>query len=434
MPKIDILAKLDDADEIFSLPQTLLEILEAVESEDWTAKSISAVIAKDPGLTARILKMANSSFYNRGSEISTVNRAVLVLGASMVKCLALSVAIFNPSNDIKEKYDFNIKSLYTHFLSTAIASRQIAEITGLVKPEEAFTAGLLHDIGLIFILKVEPDVYCPLLSKHDSGKDLINAEKKIFNTDHAELGYLISRKWQLPASLQNSIGNHHRIIEDSSYENYQNLDKIVALANLVNRSVFSTNGEMIALAIKKISRLLDHLNIDSDTIREINDTNFKETFEAAKHIGIDVGEPFELLEKANKQIMRSYLTIETLFKERQELSRHIIEEEHKLGAMKSKNIAVATLSHYINNAATAISGRIQLMEMLIKQHKIVDSEKKLAPALKVIDTSLSKILAVLAELKSLTSLEDATFHSNSYTINIDDNINERIQNMQNIMG
>lgn len=433
MSNIDILAKLDQADEIFSLPQTLLEILQEVENDDWSAKSMAAIITKDPGLTARVLKMANSSFYSRGNEISSVNRAVLVLGASMVKCLALSVAIFNPPRELKDKGGFDIRTLYTHFLSTAIAARQLAEKTGFAKSEEAFTAGLLHDIGVIYILKVSPMEYADILKEHESGKDLVKMERELFDTDHAEIGYLISRKWKLPASLQNAIGNHHRITGYDSHASYDRLDQIVALANLINRHVFSHSGAYIEESMQQISNLLKSLNLEQDIISDINDKNLQETFNAAQHIGIEIGDPITLIEKANRQIMRSYLTIESLFKERQELSKQILEEEHKIGAMQSKNIAVATLSHYINNAATAISGRIQLMGMMIKNGKIVDNEGKLNQALEVIDASLTKILAVLAELKSLTSLEDVKFYNDSSTINIDDSIAHRLKTMKKIL-
>ncbi|MBD3217984.1 MAG: HDOD domain-containing protein [candidate division Zixibacteria bacterium] len=434
MSNIDILAKLDQADEIFSLPQTLLEILQEVENDDWSAKSMAAIISRDPGLTARVLKMANSSFYSRGAEISTVNRAVLVLGASMVKCLALSVAIFNPVGEIKKKLDFDIRSLYTHYLSTAIGARQLAEKTGFAKTEEAFTAGLLHDIGMIYILKVAPAEYVDLLKQYEHGEDLVKLERELFDTDHAEVGYLISRKWKLPAGLQNAIGNHHRITSYDNFSSYEKLDQIVALANLINRHVFSSSGCYVEENIQQISNLLKSLDLDEDIITEINDRNLQETFKAAEHIGMEIGDPMTLLEKANRQIMRSYLTVESLFKERQELSKQIIEEEHKLGAMKSKNIAVATLSHYINNAATAISGRIQLMEMLLKNDKIIDKDGKLAPALEIIDASLTKILAVLAELKSLTSLDDVKFYKDSSTINIDENISQRLKTMKKVMG
>jgi len=432
MAKIDILSRLDQADEIYSLPQTLLEILQAVENDNWSAKSMAAIISKDTGLTARILRMANSSFYAQGrGDITTVNRAILVLGVSMVKCLALSTAIFNPPREIKNKLSFDIHTLYTHFLSTAIASRQLAEEVHYPKPEEAFTAGLLHDVGVLFILRISPEQYNKILENDECGESLIDKEQEAFGTDHAEVGYLIARRWQLPSVLQNAIGNHHRLIEYDNLSDYGSLDQIVALANLVNRHVFSMGGESVEASIKRICRLVSALDLEQEVINKINQQNLQETFKASQNMGLDIGDPLTLLEKANQQIMRSYLTIEALFRERQELSRQILQEEHRLGAIKSKNIAVATLSHYINNAATAISGRIQLIQMLLKNGEIVDNTNKLGPAMETIDTSLIKILAVLAELKSLTSLEEAPFHKDSSTINIDTKIQRRISQMKN---
>jgi len=433
MSRIDILAKLDQADEIFSLPETLLEVLQEVESDDWSSKSMAAIINRDSGLAAGVLRMANSSYYNRGSRISTVNRAVVVLGASMVKCLALSAAIFNPIDEIKRKLNFDIRSLYTHYLSTAVAARQLAEKCGFARTEEAFTAGLMHDLGMMYIIRVAPEEYVDLLGRYEAGEDLVKMERELFDTDHAEVGYLISRRWKLPAGIQNAIGNHHRLTSYDNFGTHEKLDQIVALANLINRHIFSSSGCYVEENIQQVANLRRVLDLDQDAITEINDKNLQETFRAAEQIGMEIGDPMTLLEKANRQIMRSYQTVESLFKERQELSRQIIEEGHKLGAMESKNIAVATLSHYINNAASAISGRIQIVEMLLKNDMIVDKQGKLTPALEVIDTSLKKILAVLAELKSLTSLDGVKFHNGSSTINIDENISQRIKTMKKVI-
>ena len=430
MPKLDLLSRLEKVDEVFSLPQTLLEVLQAVEGDDWSAKAIASVISKDPGLTAHILRMANSTYYRQSAEISTVNRAVVVLGASMVKCLALSIAIFTPPKQSKEKFTFDIQGLYTHFLSTAISAKYLAEMTGATKSEEAFTAGLLHDIGMIFILKAAPKEYLEILDKHDSGLPLVEMEREAFDTDHAEIGYLISRRWQLPSTLQNAIGNHHRIINYKQYDNYDGLDRIVALANLLNRHFFSASGKILEQSIQDINALAQSLEVTQEMLSEVNEKIFQETFQAAEHLGIECGDPIKLLEKANKQLMQTYVTIENLFRQRQDLSRRIIEEERKLGAMKSKNIAVATLSHYLNNAATVISGRIQLIARLMQEGMVSDTQNKLGPALDVIDSSLTKILAVLEELKSLTDLEDANFYVHSSAINIDDNIERRMKTMK----
>ncbi|NIP41970.1 MAG: HDOD domain-containing protein [candidate division Zixibacteria bacterium] len=416
MSNIDILAKLDRADEIFSLPPTIPEIIQEMDSDDWSAKSLGAIINRNPDLAGRIVRIAKSDFFDTGSEIKTVNSAVNALGGQTVRSLALSFVIFSPPDEIERNLNFDIKPLYTHYVSTAVAAKQLAEKCGLEEAGKAFIAGLMHDIGMIYMIRVAPKEYIELLMRYEAGEDLVRMEREIFNTDHAEVGYLLSRKWKLPGGLQSAIGNHHRIAQQGDFGSHKKLDQIVALANLINRRVFCYSGCYAKENIRQIENLIKALGLDEKVTTEISDKNLRRTFEAANNIGIEIADPLMLLEKANHQIMRSYLTLESLLKERRELSRQIIVEEHEPGTIESKSSAVANISHFVNNTATAISGKIQLMEMLLRNDKIVDKEGKLAPALVVIDTSLKKILAVLTELKSITSPGDEKFSEDSSKI------------------
>lgn len=429
MSNIDILAKLDQADEIFSLPPTILEIIQEMDSDDWSVKSLAAAINRNSGLAGYIVKIASSSLFDTGIDINTVNSAITALGGEAVKSLALSFAIFSPPEEVEGKLNFDIRPLYTHYVSTAVAARQLAKKCGLAEAGRAFIAGLLHDIGMIYIIKVASEEYIDLLRRYEAGEDLIRMEREIFNTDHAEVGYLLSRKWKLPGGIQSAIGNHHRITKNGDYGNHKKLDQIVALANLINRRVFCYSGCYAEENIQQIDNLLEALGLDEKVTTEISDKNLRRTFEAANDLGIEVSDPLMLLEKANHQIMRSYLTLESLLKERRELSKQIIAEENKPEAMESKNATVANISHFVNNTATAISGKIQLMEMLLRNEKIVDKEGKLAPALVVIDTSLKKILAVLTELKSITSPNDAKFSQDSGELNIA----QRLETMKEVI-
>lgn len=108
------------------------------------------------------------------------------------------------------------------------------------------------------------------------------------------------------------------------------------------------------------------------------------------------------------------------------MSGKLLAEERLAGMIKSKNIAIATLSHYLNNVATAISGRVQLMQMAHDNGQIIDSSGKLPSSLKVIENSILKLLGVLAELKSLSRFDDQSFYNNSEALNMDERIQARM--------
>jgi len=425
----DITAHLDKMDEILALPQVLVEVLHMVDNEQTTASKLASAVMHDPNLTAKLLQMANSSFYSRGKDITTVKQAILMLGVSMVKCLALSTSIFESEVLIDEEKGFDIRDLYSHCLGTAIAAKFIAEEAGFSRPEEAFTAGLLHDLGHLFLLKVYPERHMRMLLNHQFDQDLPAREREVYGIDHAELGSLIAAKWHLPQCFRSAIENHHCYVSVDSVMQLDKLDLVVLFADFLAGRIYSDTDQNIETSLEAIGVLTDALGLKASTAGEVSFKLLNDIMEAAGFLGIDVGDPLKVLQRANRRLFEAYATIEGLFKERRELSRRIIQEEHRIGAMRSKDIAIATLSHYINNAATIISGRTQLLQLMLKSDQLEDPDRKLDSALQVIDEALLKIMAVLAELKSFSSLDNLKFYNDSDAINIDESIQQRMDKM-----
>ncbi len=419
-------SNLESMDDVFALPQALLEVLRLIDSEGATAQKLAGAVMHDPNLTAKILRMANSSYYRRGLEVSTVNQAIMMLGVSMVKCLALSVSIFKSDERFEKFENFDIREVYSHFLGVAIASREIATEMGYKKPEEAFVAGLLHDFGHLYFLKVDPDHHIPLIRDSFYDQDLIKLELEQYGISHTQIGRLIAQKWNLPECLRNAIDNHHASIANDTADQFSDLELIVMLADHINSRAYSDDRRDLERHIETVSILSKKLGVRSEFITELGFRLLNEIVDAAGFLGINIGDPIKLMQRANRELFESYVTIEGLFKERQELSKRVIEEEYRIGALKSKNIAIATLSHYINNAATIISGRTQLMQLMVSSGELTDPETKVSEALKVIETSLSKIMVVLAELKDLTSLDGVKFYNNSDAIDIDESVRKRM--------
>jgi HD-like signal output (HDOD) protein len=432
--KTDIGARLAHVDDIFALPQVLAEVLQAVDRDDTSAEKLASAIMHDPNLTAKILKMANSSYYRRESEISTVHQAIVMLGLSMVKCLALSVSVFQPDQCLKSMECFDIRELYSSITAVAIASKLIAEEIGYAKPEEAFVAGLLHDFGHLYLLKTEPDSHIPLLNDHFYSHDLIDVEQQTYGMNHAQIGKFISRKWGLPACLQSAIGNHHMRVDSENIHETDKLDLIVILADHLSCRVYSNQKQNIERYLETVKLLTDSLKLRKEFVGELSFKLATEMMKASEFLGIDIGDPMKIMQRANRGLFESYCTIERLFRERQELSKRVLEEERRVGMMRSKNIAIATLSHYINNAATIISGRTQLLQLTLESGEITDKSGKLNGALSVIDTSLCKIMAVLSELKDLTSLDNGKFYNDSDALNIDENVRLRMEEMEGKFG
>jgi len=421
MEKIRLLDQIQDSKDLLSIPQILGEVLEAVEADNASPDEIAKIILKDASLTAKVLRMANSSYYSRNSEIKTVQQGVRVLGVNAIKMIALSVSIMTKPR-VEEFGDFDVRSVYFHMLGVAILSRAIAGEVSDVNTEEAFVAGLLHDLGRLYIMNTHPQALVEVERRAAEGGDMIQIEREIFDVDHAELGALIGAKWHLPKQLQDVMQLHHsKSINDDQVVN------VVRLANLVTNNIYSTNVNVIERHLGEISKLSEHLKLDREFVNSLTFVLLDETIDAAGHLGIDIGDTADLLSRANRELCKAYLLIEGMFKERQELSGRLLAEERSAGMVRSMNIAIATLSHYLNNIATAISGRVQLMQMQLQTGDLVDKKGKMPQALGVIDASINKMMAVLTELKTLTELEEEAFYNSSDAINIDERIKERLK-------
>ncbi|MBU8933771.1 MAG: HDOD domain-containing protein [candidate division Zixibacteria bacterium] len=425
MDKTRIIEQIRENNRILSLPQTLSEILAEVGKDDFSPDSLAKIILKDPSLTGKILQLANSSFYHQLSEIKTVQQAVSILGMTTVKCMALSTSVFHPDK-VASETGVDPKSFFTYVLSIAAASEQLAKCLGHQASEEAFVAGLLTDIGVLFFLHHYPREYGEIVSGRSSAPNLVEAEREIFGTDHMEVGYHLAKTWGLPDYVLKAIRGHHDI---SELQDSHPLTNSVSLAVLLTTDEFSGFKQPIERRLEDVARVVDELGISKEQVDEVTFSLLPKTLETAEFVGVDIGNVEEILTRANQEIWKSYLTIENLFKERSELTQKLLEQERVRGAEEAKNIAMATLSHYLNNAIMAIFGRSQIMRMHFERGQTEKIYDTLPRELDVIDNSVKRMVAVLAEMKDISPIDSKRLHSMSEALNLDDRIESRLTKM-----
>jgi len=186
--------------------------------------------------------------------------------------------------------------------------------------------------------------------------------------------------------------------------------------------------------INKINKVAEVLGISKDKVNEITFTLLPKAIEMAEYIGIDIGDIDEILTKANEEIWKSYLTIENLFKERTELSQRLLVEERAKGAEELKNITMATLSHYLNNAVMIIYGRSQLLRMLNKKGDYKKLNEGMDTFLDVMDNAVRKIVAVIEEMKEISPIDAKKYNKMSKALNIDDLIKKRMEEHEGSNG
>ena len=194
---------------LVSPPEVCVRLLDLVDSPKSTAHEIGEVIGSDPNLSARLLKLVNSSFYNYSGRIDTLSRAIAIVGTRELYSLAISVSAIRAFSKIPAQL-INMDTFWRHSLFCGIIARYLAKRCGILHPERLFVAGLLHDIGelVLFARAAEKSRDLMLMAEGDENT-LAYAERQEFGFNHADLGGILATLWQLPDTLVEAISCHH---------------------------------------------------------------------------------------------------------------------------------------------------------------------------------------------------------------------------------
>ncbi len=193
---------------LVSFPDIYFKIKEVLESETCSASDLAKIVSMDVGLSAKILRLVNSSFYSFTSKIDSIDRAISLVGDRELSTLALGVSAINFFKNIPPEL-IDMRTFWRHSLSCAIYSKLIAVALDL-PGESFFTAGLLHDAGRLIIFKNMPyGSTQALLTARSEMLPLVEAERQVLGFDHTQVGDLLFKEWQLPESIRDTIANHH---------------------------------------------------------------------------------------------------------------------------------------------------------------------------------------------------------------------------------
>jgi len=423
-----IFSRLDSLEVFNSPPSVLKEVLTLLNQDDSSASRLSKVILKDPGLTARVLKTANSSFYGYRGQVKNVNQAIMILGQNMVKYLILSISIYNQviSKDSGKENDYI--ALWQHFLETASMAKNIALGINPGMEEEAYIAGLLHDFGRLFMLKYFGGEVFQVNRLIRDGKYIMEAEDEVFGTNHQEIGEFIARRWNLPKSFGEVMANHHPRDYDG-IKNLPFLNKSVILADCLSTTgeEMPQNIDSAASRVRIIDACTESLGIELMNMKRFFASISSEVLGSAAGMELDLGDAVEYLTKINSEIFQQYVDLVGIFRERQEISGKLLSEERLEGTLESLHIALATLSHYINNASMSISGQCEVMQLLYDKNDMSKVHERIPEMTKSIRASIKKISKVLEELSKISNMENINYFKDSRAIDIEKSLKERLE-------
>lgn len=199
--------------DIATLPEVTAKIISVVDDPKSTARDLHNVIKNDPALATKILKVVNSAFYGLPGQVSEIDRAIVLLGLSAVKNIAISASISRLFSSERISDRFSARDIWKHCLAVAVTTRQICAAIGKRSfSEEAFLAGLIHDLGLLVERQAFPDQLKDVIRlASETERPFCDIETEIIGVDHQALGAALAAKWKFPRGLQTVLGYHHKI-------------------------------------------------------------------------------------------------------------------------------------------------------------------------------------------------------------------------------
>jgi diguanylate cyclase (GGDEF)-like protein len=317
-----------------SPPAIALRILEAVKKDDASFGEFARIISVDPALTAKILKVANSSFYSMPNKVNTVEKALSVLGMNVTKNIALSFVIAKEMMGA-ESAGFSFKYFWKRAVTNAVGAELLASLLHY-KNDDLFVSALLQDIGVLVLYLCRPHEYRQVLDeKRVTEAPIFGSELNIFGCDHQEIGAELLTGWGLPETIASTIRHHHR---SDSPEGFRMQIDLLHWSSLLTSIYYGLRSVEKVRKLK--AAICPRFQISEETIDLLIDSVAKKSVEILSSFEIDPGEmkPFSLLlQEANDELRRINLSYEQVVmqakqarKKAEELAAELMEANAKL--------------------------------------------------------------------------------------------------------
>jgi putative nucleotidyltransferase with HDIG domain len=417
---------LDESVKLYSLPQTLAEVLRIVSDENSGADDLAKVLMKDPAMTTKVLRVVNSPFYGVGRQIGTVSQAVVTLGMRQVTALALSTSVYGMTEKWESKFD-RIR-FWRHSLEVAIAARSIGEKVGVRNLEEIFVAGLLHDIGLLVMERSFPDQFAKVWKQSLRRGGLADLEEENWGTNHARVGQFLLEQWQLPESLCMAVGAHHNIFTPGTDDDELQACQIVNLANRIShlrvadRHLGQDSDDSESREI-----IRKNLQLGIEDLMSIEKRLLSQTMTESQYLEIDIGSAEDMLIEANRILFEQYAAGENLLEDNRRMQKRIAGEQIKTGFLESFKTTASAFTTYLDRATGSILEKVREVRAGIERGAIVDPDGLVEASATDIEGQMRALESVMAEMKKLTQTESALYYDQGSIAAVEEKINEELR-------
>ena len=227
-PSTNILGLVNSTIELPTMPEVLVKLNEVMARADASAADVAKVVGADPAVATNVLRIVNSAYYGLQVRVSSVSLAISVMGFNMTKKVALKAAVFSAFGKRRDTIQhFDPLAFWKHAVFTGVAARTLAGASSVfadMHPEDAYIAGLLHDIGKIILMEKAAPRYLAMLRKSvQQGRPETEVESEDLGFTHADVGSVLAIKWSLPEDLAIAIRYHHAPAKDPFHRSLSSL-------------------------------------------------------------------------------------------------------------------------------------------------------------------------------------------------------------------
>ncbi len=309
---------LQQLEELPTLPAVAVRVLEVTAKENSSAKEVGELIASDPALSARLLQLVHRADSGVRGEVTSVDRAVLLLGFEAVRSAVLAISVFQTMGGTTKKEDgnFSREEFWKHCVAVAACAELLADslvqIWGKdaqVDPAAAFTAGLLHDLGKVALDAALPKSFSRVIEAADMLRgNIADVERTVIGLDHMVVGKRLAERWQLPAELRDAIWLHGQLPAalPSTVKNPRLVNLITLADILVREQHLGYSGNYMFSTPKQV--LLDAVGLNAEHVAKAMSRLVEEIEPRARALGLGQATSNELyqqaLTQANKELGR----------------------------------------------------------------------------------------------------------------------------------
>ena len=207
-----------EVSHLFSLPDVAIRINELIDKPDTSTHDLVEVVQLDAGISATVLRLANSAWYGLPSKVDTISRAITLIGMKALRDLVLSTAVITTFKGISSEF-VDMMDFWDNSVTCGVVTRNLALKCGIRESERMFLAGLLHKVGRLVFYVSRPVQYRQVLMDKDMGESaIVDAERQVFGFTFAELGAALLRAWRVPEALDEVIAYQTRPLDAPYYQ------------------------------------------------------------------------------------------------------------------------------------------------------------------------------------------------------------------------